>query len=155
MGRLQHVLRDAAQADRAAGVRPILQHHIADILAAASKQHRLGLALNARKVRNLVATDRALSFEIAIAARGRACASIDLTATPGARYGFAQQLWQRRGAIQKLLRLTYYICRKGNPAVPPATRSNKGPGEAADAHALNMGDNASESRRRNLEKQGR
>ena len=84
MGRLQHVLRDAAQADRAAGVRPILQHHIADILAAASKQHRLGLALNARKVRNLVATDRALSFEIAMAARGRACASIDLTATPGA-----------------------------------------------------------------------
>ena len=39
--------------------------------------------------------------------------------------------------------------------MPPATRSNKGPGEAADAHALNMGDNASESRRRNLEKQGR
>ena len=47
------------------------------------------------------------------------------------------------------------MSKKGIPPVPPASRSTKGPGAAAEDHNSDLAGNASESRRRNLEKQSR
>jgi hypothetical protein len=48
------------------------------------------------------------------------------------------------------------MSKKDLPPVPPAGRSNKGPGAADDAeHASDLQSDAAESRRRNIDKQGR
>lgn len=41
------------------------------------------------------------------------------------------------------------------PPVPPAGRSNKGPGATADAAPSDLASDAAESRNRNIDKQGR
>ena len=47
------------------------------------------------------------------------------------------------------------MSKKDIPPVPPASRSDKGPGAGAGDHASDLAGDASEERRRNLEKQGR
>jgi hypothetical protein len=47
------------------------------------------------------------------------------------------------------------MSKKDIPPIPPAGRSDKGPGAGAGDHASDLAGNASEARRRNLEKQGR
>jgi hypothetical protein len=49
----------------------------------------------------------------------------------------------------------FEMSQKDMPPVPPAGRSNKGPDDGGTDRPSEQGDNASDARRRNLDKQGR